>query len=219
MTTSSRQVSFAVDGSTLTGIITEPESHRGLGALLLHPHPLYGGTMDDVVTLSIERCLLRLGVATMRFNFRGAVSAPTYRGVAGAIDDALAAESVLRSQTAIERVGIVGYSFGGSVALHVAALRSPEFLCTVSASYDIAAEVGDVAERLASLQCPVLMIHGSADSVVPVEDLDRIRSFIQSGSVAPVVVEGAGHFYHHGLHNLEAAVTDFVSRLVVNDNH
>ncbi len=203
-------------GGSLPAIVTVPQWSQG-GALLLHPHPLYGGCKEDRIVLATEETLLSLGVATLRFDFRGPPSGLPYAGVDGAIDDALSAmdemRSHLRSASQHPDIGVVGYSFGGSVALHIAGLTSVSFLVTISASYDIAADVPLLAERLSAITCPVLLLHGDRDSVVSVSDVTRIASLMDNADPLVRTIEGADHFYNWGLDEMTTVLRQFVSRV------
>ena len=81
-------VGFKVDDDHLDGILTTPDSPFSGAILLLHPHPLYGGSRDDRVIRFVDDFLLNRGFATFRFNFRGVYSQANYRGIPGAIRDA-----------------------------------------------------------------------------------------------------------------------------------
>ncbi|MHA1772442.1 MAG: alpha/beta hydrolase [Candidatus Thorarchaeota archaeon] len=200
----------------LRGIISFPGGTASCAALILHPHPLYGGTMDDLVTTRVERVLLDAGLIIMRFNFRAAEPGTSYVGVTGAIDDTLVALDVLRKEAHVDNVGVIGYSFGGSVALHIAALREVLFLITLSASYDIAAEVVSFDEHLSSITCPTLLIHGSNDRIVSPSDLARLGTMLENAQVQKVLLTGEGHFYHRRLDEALNGIRDFVVAFCAN---
>ncbi len=209
-----QRIHFDTGDQRTSGIVTFPLAERiDRGVLLLHPHPLYGGSMDDFVTSSIERELLRLGLAAMRFNFRPVEPGTTYAGLSGAISDALAAWEVFRDAAMTQDIGFIGYSFGGSVALHLAALHSPSFLITLSASYRLASEVDSIDERLEAITCPVLLVHGSGDRVVPISEQEKIAKLIGSENVRTLTVKGEGHFYNRYLRTVLDEVIDFVNSL------
>src|SRR5438876_1190475 len=89
--------------------------------VICHPHPQYGGDMENNVVVAIADGLVRDGIAALRFNFRGVgISEGTYDGGAGEQDDARAAIQYARSLVGISRVGLAGYSFGSGVAAAVA---------------------------------------------------------------------------------------------------
>lgn len=110
----------------LEGVLEMPAGSAHCPAVVLcHPHPLYGGNMDDNVLFAIDRALLANGIAAFRFNFRGVdASEGRYGGGRGEETDAVAAIDFISKQPGIdpEKIGIAGYSFGGGVAFN-AALR------------------------------------------------------------------------------------------------
>jgi hypothetical protein len=104
---------------SLEGVIAVPGS-TSAGAVLCHPHPQYGGTMDNNVVVVCARRLQRVGVATLRFNFRGVgASEGSYDNGRGEAEDARAAVRALADRTGFDHITLVGYSFGAYVALVV----------------------------------------------------------------------------------------------------
>lgn len=180
--------------------------HVAATAVILHPHPLYGGTLHNKVVHMLARALNELGVATVRFNFRG-VGASTGRfanGV-GETEDALAVVEWVRTQAPQVPLWLAGFSFGAYVALRAAASAAPAGLITVAPAvhlYDFS--------TVALPRCPWLLIQGEADEVVPVES---VRAWLAGLTVAPEAhfLPGVGHFFHQRLADLQAAVRDFVA--------
>ncbi|MFW9887245.1 MAG: alpha/beta hydrolase [Candidatus Thorarchaeota archaeon] len=175
--------------------MSTPDSPSKHIALLLHPHPLYGGSRDDRVIRFADDILLDLGYTTFRFNFRGVDSRTDYGGFSGAIQDAKAASKALLDKTKKESLAIVGYSFGGSVALHLASSTRADFLVTFSASLSLAKEAAGGLDSLSGVQCPVLMFHGSNDNMVPFEDMLILAKNLGRGDVRTVALAGVGPFY------------------------
>lgn len=169
--------------------IDEPAvAPRGV-VLLCHPHPQFGGTMDNKVVQTLARAFVQLGYRSVRFNFRGVgASQGTWDEGRGEVDDAQAVATALRAADLPLAVG--GFSFGGFVAAELVRRL---------------AEAGVPAERLALVApatsrftVPVVpadtfVIQGEADDVVPLQStLDWARP-----QVLPVVVlPGVGHFFH-----------------------
>jgi alpha/beta superfamily hydrolase len=107
----------------LEGVLHLPNSDRHPAAIVCHPHPLYGGTMDNGVVVAIARTLAARGVAALRFNFRGVGrSRGRFNGGAGETDDARGALAFLRAQSGVDSrwLYVVGYSFGAWVGLRCA---------------------------------------------------------------------------------------------------
>ncbi|MHA2322575.1 MAG: hypothetical protein ACXACG_13070 [Candidatus Thorarchaeota archaeon] len=96
----SESVEIFSEGYTLHGVLTHNESTLRRGVVLLHPHPLFGGDMENHVVRSLERVFLEEEYSTLRFDFRGASTTPQgYSGVGGAITDALNAIEFLKFHT------------------------------------------------------------------------------------------------------------------------
>jgi alpha/beta superfamily hydrolase len=170
--------------------IDEPPAHttlRGV-AVICHPHPQHGGTMDNKVVQTLARAFLQLGYRAVRFNFRGVgQSAGAWDEGRGEVDDAVAVVEALRNPDL--PLALAGFSFGAYVATHVAA-RQPE-----GQRAERLVLVGPAVTRFAPAPVPAdtLVIHGEADDVVPLAGvLDWARP-----QVLPVtVVPGTGHFFH-----------------------
>jgi alpha/beta superfamily hydrolase len=124
-----------VDGPTgrLETRYSEAESATGISAVLCHPHPQFGGSMDDMVLGALEPALLSSGISSLRFNFRGVGgSEGAYSDGVGEIEDVVAATTWVRDRSAGERLILVGYSFGGAVALSAQELLAPECMILVA---------------------------------------------------------------------------------------
>jgi alpha/beta superfamily hydrolase len=149
----------------------------------------------------------------MRFDFRGTRSSHDYQGIPGAIQDARAAARTLLGETQQKRLGILGYSFGGSVALHIASETEAAFLITFSASFDLAQEEDDHLASLAEVHCPTLMFHGDHDSMVPFNDMQALSEMLGSEKVLTVPIEGEGHFYLNHLESAGARLREFLEQI------
>ena len=185
-----------------------PSTARGT-AVLCHPHPLHGGTMDNKVVITLARAFVQLGYTAVRFNFRGVgASAGAWDEGRGEIDDALAVIAATRATTwatagaAGQPLVLAGFSFGGYVASHAAA-------CLAASPPHAAAErlvlVAPAAKNfpLADVPAGTLVVHGEHDEVVPLASvLDWARPRAQPVTLVP----GAGHFFHGQLTLLKQIV-------------
>lgn len=166
---------------------------RGL-ALLCHPHPQHGGTLDNKVVATLARAFVAAGWRAARFNFRGVGGSHGHWDEGrGEIDDALAVAQALRE--AGEALAIGGFSFGGYVASHAAAALRPRELVLVgpaTASFEVAA-----------VPPHTLVVHGETDEVVP---LQATLDWARPQSLPVVVVPGGGHFFHGRLTLLKSLV-------------
>lgn len=185
-----RQHLFLSSGTLkLEGRLTVPSRNEAVaGVVICHPHPLYGGNMNNNVVHAIEKSLVRRGIACLCFNFRGVgQSEGVHDGARGEVDDALAAAVFMADRGEIDsaRVGLAGYSFGGSIVLQ-AGLQSDKIRAVAAVSPP---EVPD----LGSAVWPGLLLCGSADNLVSASFLLKQKKKI-AGSVE--VIDGADHFWH-----------------------
>jgi alpha/beta superfamily hydrolase len=174
--------------------------------VVCHPHPLYGGTMQNKVVHSVARAMQEAGAATVRFNFRGVgASEGEYDTGRGEIDDALAVVDWARHRFGTDTLWLAGFSFGAAVALQAAVREAaPRRLLT------IAPPVGRIlTDPIARPDCPWLIVQGDHDELV---DADAVRRWAASYEPPPelVVVQGAVHFFHGKLLELRSAVLRFV---------
>jgi alpha/beta superfamily hydrolase len=176
---------------------------RAAVAVLCHPHPLQQGTMHNKVVTTLARAFARLGATAVRFNFRGVgASAGVHDNGVGERDDALAAVRWARERWPGVPLYLGGFSFGAAVALEIAAPAEPRGLVTV------APPVERLSEDFTPPRCRWLLVHGTADDVVPAEPaLEWARALPAPPELA--VLEGVGHFFHGQLRALEERVTRF----------
>ena len=207
----SEQIKFKVGESKLSGILEKPRTGVSSVILVLHPHPLYGGDMNNPVVSSLVNTFLDTDFATFRFDFRGVNIRSDYAGIPGAVDDATAALRILEHQ-GLNLKGIAGYSFGGSTALRFSTTNRVGFVVSVSSSLALFLEGTYQATQLARIECPVLMIHGVSDLTVPFENMTDISMQIK-GEVKCVSIENEGHFYHHSLTQVQNEVKLFMKTM------
>ncbi|MFX1606632.1 MAG: alpha/beta hydrolase [Promethearchaeota archaeon] len=209
-------IEFSSGDFKLKGVLTHSESSDITGVVILHPHPLFGGDMNNHVVHTLEHVFLEENFTTLRFGFRGASTSPQgYSGVGGAVTDAVNAIKYLRTSTEIRDVGIAGYSFGASAALLTALLEPPPFLVSLSASIDLILEGGFDTGQLSNIHCPVLMFHGESDRMIPPNDLILLRELLQLDEKNSVLLEREGHFYQWSLPSVSAILRSFLKNLAI----
>ena len=171
---------------------------RGL-AVVCHPHPLHGGTLQNKVVQTLARAFVGLGYRCVRFNFRGVgASDGRWDEGRGEIDDALA---VVHTQRAAgEALVMAGFSFGGYVASQAAARLAP----TDRAERLVLVGPAVRNFQMASVPEDTLVIHGEVDDVVP---LSAVFDWARPAALPVTVLPGAGHFFHGQLPALKQIVT------------
>ena len=175
-------------------------------AVVCHPHPLYGGSLDNKVVYTVARTLEQLGAPAIRFNFRGVgASAGSYDAGRGETADALAVIAYGRRRWPNAALWLAGFSFGGAVAVRAAGEAGPQRLIAVAPGITTIA-VTDAAPPA----CPWLIVHGDLDEVVP---LEAVRAWADTLSPAPQmrVLPGASHFFHGRLNELRDEVLAFMA--------
>ncbi|MBL8326384.1 MAG: alpha/beta hydrolase [Rubrivivax sp.] len=168
-------------------------------AVLCHPHPQHGGTMDNKVVATLSRAFVQLGWRAVRFNFRGVQgSAGEWDHGTGEIDDALA---VIDAHRAPHRPLVLGgFSFGGYVASQAAARLAAQ---AAPATRLVLIAPAAVNFALAAVPADTLVVHGEADDVVP---MSAVLDWARPQSLPVTVVPGAGHFFHGQLTLLKQIV-------------
>lgn len=185
-------LTFSNGDLKLAGVIHLPGAtdYNLAGVVLCHPHPLYGGNMHNNVVVAVSRTLAGRGIAAFRFNFRGVGLSE------GSFDDGVGEQSDLRAALAAlgerqevdpERLGVMGYSFGGMVALN--AVRNYEQVLALAAVSPVVA-----AGIMDKLSLPAYFICGTQDHVVSTELLA-----VEAGKMNPPgqveLVPGVDHFW------------------------
>jgi alpha/beta superfamily hydrolase len=174
-------------------------------AVVCHPHPLHGGTLDNKVVYTVARAFEERGVPAIRFNFRGVgTSAGQYDEGIGETEDALAVIAYGRQRWPGAALWLGGFSFGGAVAIHAAARAHAQRLVLISPA------VGRLRiPAMASLPSTTLVVQGDADDVI---EPHTVLDWAQTATPAPrvSVLTGAGHFFHGRLHELRETVLAFL---------
>lgn len=184
-------------------LVDQPDpSTQPVGSVVLgHPHPLFGGTMDNKVVQTLARAYVLEGWRVIRFNFRGVGSSEgAYDDGRGELLDFL---SVVSQCTAEEPLALGGFSFGAFVASHaVEALHTQRELASV-------VMVGTAVSRFPVAPIPVplrprtLVVHGEQDDTVPLADL---MPWARPQGLPVLVIPGVEHFFHGQLPLLRGLV-------------
>lgn len=168
----------------------------GRPVVILHPHPAFGGTMGSRLVYDLAVGLAADGWRAIRFDFRGVGrSAGAYGGGLGEVDDALAVLGLVEWEGTERkhRPVLVGYSFGGAVAVHAAARRPVERLVTVAMPADVLGSSLDPAAAAPRVRSPARLVVGDRDPYVSVEQAEAVAKRF-SPPARLTVLPAAGHF-------------------------
>lgn len=165
------RIEFSSEGLLLEGRWIPP-GPQGEAAVLCHPHPLFGGTMDNNVVTALAEALAEKGFGVLRFNFRGVgLSRGGYDFMRGEREDVNAALAWVSTRPEVkpEKLFLAGYSFGGLMALYaVAGGARPRALALISPMPpDKGFEHDPGLQALANLRLPVWVGAGSRDPFCP----------------------------------------------------
>lgn len=198
---SQRKVVFAGPAGQLEGMLHLPDLvPRGI-AVVAHPLPVMGGTMDNKVVTTLCKTFVELGHATLRFNFRGVgESAGSYDEGNGETLDAIAAAGYMRGEFPDLPLWLAGFSFGAYVQARAAAELLPQQLVL------IAPAVGRFA--MPDVPAHALLVHGDLDEVVSLQDL---LSWARPQHLPVIVLAGAEHYFHGRLTQLKQIVLQHFS--------
>lgn len=173
-------------------------------AVICHPHPQFGGTLDNKVVQTLARAVVQLGWRSVRFNFRGVgASQGAWDEGRGETDDALAVIQAFTAGDGATAPGapwlLAGFSFGGFVAARAASLlpegHKPQRLVLVAPSTK--------AQQVPPVPSDTVVVQGEADEVVP---LSATFDWARPQSLPVVVLPGVGHFFHGQLPLLKGVV-------------
>ncbi|HJS21424.1 MAG TPA: CocE/NonD family hydrolase [Steroidobacteraceae bacterium] len=186
----------------LEAVLEQPASSSAARfGVVCHPHPLFGGTLDNKVVHSVARVMQELGLPTLRFNFRGVGgSAGKFDDGVGETDDALAVIDWGRERWPGSAWWLAGFSFGAFVALRASERRSAQRLITVAPPVQRFQFTG-----LRAPDYPWLIVQGDQDEIV---DCAAVVAWARALSPAPqvTILPGAGHFFHGRLQDLKHAI-------------
>jgi hypothetical protein len=173
---------------------------RGV-AVIAHPHPLFGGTMDNKVVQTLARAFTQCGWTALRFNFRGVgASTGSHDEGRGELQDLLA---VVRHAAPAGPLALAGFSFGAFVTTHAFAALQAEREIASLVLVGTAASRFAVASVPASFHTQTLVIHGETDDTVP---LAAVLDWARPQALPVTVVPGVGHFFHGQLPLLKSLV-------------
>lgn len=198
-------------------IFKEPQGRRRGAALVLHPHPLHGGTMHNKVVFRAARGLGDAGLATLRINFRGVgQSTGEHTGARGGEqEDARLGLDYLSEKYPGEPLFLAGFSFGARVGLEVGTFDGRVgFLVGIGTPVSIKERDYDFS-FVAECRKPLLLVHGERDEFGSVEDLRSLAARVPAEARARVeIIPGAGHFFDEQLEELRGVIARWAEEVL-----
>lgn len=177
-----------------------PEAPRGI-ALVAHPHPLYGGTMDNKVAATLARTFVALGYVAARFNFRGVgASGGVHDDGIGETDDMLVMLEHMQARYPGLPVALSGFSFGTFVMA-----RLQQRLAAEGRAAERLVLVGTAAGKwpVPDVPADTILIHGEVDDTIT---LTQVFDWARPQDIPVIVIPGADHFFHRKLGHIKNLV-------------
>ena len=177
-----------IDGASgkIETIINFSENFKGIFVLIAHPHPLYGGALNNKVVQTIARAALKVGYNAVRFNFRGVgESAGVFDNGIGELNDMKTVVEYIQKKYPSNKIISAGFSFGASVASQLSEIEKFEkniFIAPAIKNF----KMGKINEES-------IVIHGQDDEIVA---LDDVLTWARGENISVRVVPGASHFFH-----------------------
>ena len=188
-------------------------------AVVLHPHPLHGGNMNNRVVYTLYNAFADSGFSVLRFNFRGVGrSQGSYDSGAGELSDAAYAFDWLQQvNTTSNLCWIGGYSFGALIAMQLM-MRRPEIEGFVSV-----APPADSEDFSFLAPCPSsgIIIHGEDDTNVPLESVKKLASKLDGQKNISVLfqsIKGTDHFFKDKIEELSSAASTYIQGALTSDD-
>ena len=185
-------------------------------ALVLHPHPLHGGSMNNKIVYNVFQSFKRRGFSVLRFNFRGVGrSQGEYDHGQGELSDAATALDWLQAKNHEPgQCWIVGFSFGAWISMQLL-MRRPEVAGFISIS-----PPANMYDFTFLAPCPSsgLILQGSMDDIVPEPDAERLAQKLQQQkgiTITYEVLDGANHFYDNHMDQMIDLMGEYVDRRLI----
>jgi uncharacterized protein len=189
--------------------LTEPKGKLRGAVVICHPHPVYGGTMDNRVVYRAGKAVVETGFAALRFNFRGAGNSTGQfdQGI-GEKDDVAAALEWLGNQYPQLPLALIGYSFGAWVGLQVAcSSQRVQAVAGIGLPLDLYN-----LDYLAEYRKPALYIVGTRDEFCSMENLDKLARRLPPSSILHRV-QDADHYFTDHIDAVQNLIADFFRNL------
>lgn len=208
------EVSFKGECGRIEGRFHRSSNQFAPSALVLHPHPLYGGSMNNTVVYNMYKILANFNFNVLRINFRGVgKSVGKFANGIGEVVDAAVALDWLESETPkSEQKIVLGFSFGAWIAMQIV-MRRPEII-----QFIIAAPPIDKYDFSFLAPCPVpgLVIQGDIDSVVSEASVKHFATNVltrqKNVTIDYQLITGADHFFRNKISEFNDILTNYIQK-------
>ena len=180
-------------------------------AILLHPHPQHGGTMNNKVVYSLYQSFVKRGFSTLRFNFRGVGrSQGVFDSGQGELSDAASALDWMQTYNPNAQTSwIAGFSFGAWISMQLM-MRRPEISGFISI-----APPANIHDFSFLAPCPAsgLILHGDKDNIVPISSVDKFSQKLKKQNTIKIdyrIIKGCDHFFQGHLDEMTSHVDDYL---------
>ena len=195
----------------LEGRYKHSEDPKSPIAIILHPHPQHGGTMNNKIVYNLYYIFVKRGFSVLRFNFRGVgKSQGEFDNGIGELADAAGALDWMQSiKPGAKEVWVAGFSFGAWIGMQLL-MRRPEVEGFISV-----APPANMYDFSFLAPCPSdgLIVHGSEDDVVPISSVEKLNSKLslqKNINITYSIIKGANHFFQRNIQDLTNTVEDYL---------
>ena len=199
-----------IEAATTEPKVTENQSNqKNITAIICHPHPLHGGTMNNKVVTSIARACNDLNFRTVRFNYRGVGNSEgEYADMIGETEDCLAVVRWVQQVRPDDRIVLAGFSFGSFIAANTTNKLDNDAVIYL---LNIAPAVTHADfDSLTNINCPWLVIQGEADEVISSEE---VFAWAEQKQVELIRMPNTSHFFHGKLIELRELIIQKLAKL------
>jgi len=201
---------FSIEGSSgrLECILESPASAALIAvAVVCHPHPVHGGTMQNKVVHTLSRAFSAQQMSALRFNLRGVgESEGVFDDGEGELDDVLSAVDFMRAQNPGSPIWLAGFSFGAAMAIRAADILDVAGLVSIAPAAFRFFDTKPVQPN-----CPWLIVHGKNDELA---DINETIEWVNSMRPGPElrIFPDTTHFFHGKLVDLREVVKTFIDK-------
>lgn len=213
------EVFFNGPAGRIEGRYTKSEDSKAPLALVLHPHPLYGGTMNNKVVYNVYKALVDKGFTVLRINFRGVGrSQGRFDNGVGEMTDAATALDWLQINNPNGTMNLIaGFSFGSWIAMQLI-MRRPEINNFIAVSPPV-----NKYDFSFLSQCPIsgFIVQGDSDSIVSEESVLELAHKLSKQRHITVdykIIQGADHFFRNKIDEFNQSISDYLTLRLLSDD-